>query len=80
MQKTLYQESTSRVLDVLRSLRKEAGLSQADLAERLGRPQSYVSKVEAGQRRLDVVELRAWCIAVGEDLPTVAQQIEDRLR
>lgn len=36
--------------------RENAGLSQTVLAERLGRPQSYVSKFERGERRLDVVE------------------------
>ncbi|HEX5235751.1 MAG TPA: helix-turn-helix transcriptional regulator [Silvibacterium sp.] len=38
------------------SARKSAGLTQAELAERLSRPQSFVSKYERGERRLDVVE------------------------
>jgi transcriptional regulator with XRE-family HTH domain len=37
--------------------RKSKDLTQADLADRLGRPQSFVSKYERGQRRLDVVEM-----------------------
>jgi hypothetical protein len=36
--------------------RKEAGMTQEQLAEKLGRPQSFVAKVEIGERRLDVVE------------------------
>lgn len=41
----------------LRDLRKQAGLGQVELAELLGKPQSFVSKYESGERRLDVLEL-----------------------
>jgi len=45
--------------------RKGAGLSQSELAERLGKPQSFVSKFERGERRLDVVEFRQVADAIG---------------
>ena len=45
--------------------RKDAGLSQVDLAERLDKPQSFVSKFERGERRLDVVEFRQVADAIG---------------
>ena len=51
----------------LSELRLSAGLTQAALAQRLGRPQSYVSKVEAGDRRIDVVEYVQFIQAVGSD-------------
>lgn len=41
----------------LREARKQANLTQAEVAERLGKPQSFVSKVETGERRLDFVEV-----------------------
>jgi len=47
-------------LQRLRRARKEAGLTQAEVAKRLGRTQSFVTKAERGERRLDVVELRAF--------------------
>ena len=50
-----------RFLQLLRSARKEAGLTQAEAAKRLRRPQSFVSKCESGERRVDVVELIAFC-------------------
>src|SRR5437660_3291076 len=44
-------------LDRLVEARRAAGLTQRDVAERLGKPQSYVSKCETGERRVDVIEL-----------------------
>nr|WP_246057692.1 helix-turn-helix transcriptional regulator [Arenibacterium halophilum] len=49
------------------SARKSAGLSQAALAEQLGRPPSFVAKVELAERRLDVVEFYYWARAVSDD-------------
>lgn len=48
-------------------LRAAAGLSQRDLALRLGRPASYVAKTELGERRLDPGEFRAIVLALGGD-------------
>ncbi|WP_150495170.1 helix-turn-helix domain-containing protein [Roseibium aquae] len=55
--------------------RKRSGLTQQDVADRLGKPQSYVAKVEGGERRLDVVEFVALAKAIGEN-PT---ELFDRL-
>jgi transcriptional regulator with XRE-family HTH domain len=60
-------------------LRKEAGLTQVELARRLGRPQSYVSKYERGERRLDVVEFLAVARALGTDAAVLVAELE-RLR
>lgn len=51
--------------------RKEAGLSQAALAERLGKPASFVAKVELSERRLDVIEFCVWCQALSADPTTL---------
>lgn len=53
------------LLDRLRTLRKEAGVTQVELAARLGRPQSYVAKIEGGERRMDVLEFIDWFDAIG---------------
>ena len=52
----------------LRRARKTAGLTQDELASTLGKPQSYVSKVETCERRLDVIEAAEWCVALGVTL------------
>lgn len=46
-----------RVASLLTEIRKERGLFQQDVADKLGRPQAFVSKVESGVRRLDLIEL-----------------------
>lgn len=51
------------LLQLLRQIRLEANLHQSDLAEKLNRPQSFVSKYERGERRLDLLELKAVCHA-----------------
>ena len=52
----------------LRQAREEAGLTQEQVAKRLGRPQTWVSKCELGERRVDVVELEDWAAACGKGL------------
>ena len=47
------------------AVREKAQMTQTDLAERLGKPQSFVSKYETGERRLDVVEFVNVCSALG---------------
>lgn len=53
---------------LLREIRLEADLTQLQLAERLGHAQSYVSKYETGEQRLDLIELHAICTVVGVSL------------
>lgn len=51
----------------LRKARLEVGLLQSDLAKSLGKPQSYISKVESGERSLDVIEFLNYCHALNLD-------------
>ena len=65
---------------VLRSLRSEKGLTQAELANRLRKPQSYVSKIESGERKLDLPELDAVCRALTVSLETFVRRYKKELR
>lgn len=68
MPKTLRTPRQMRLIDLLVDQRKRAGLSQAQLAERLGRYQSVVSSMESGGRRVDVVELLDIAEVIGLDV------------
>jgi transcriptional regulator with XRE-family HTH domain len=57
-----------RMLERLREARLAVGLTQVQVAERLGKPQSFVSKVELGERRIDPVELRRLAELYGKPL------------
>ena len=79
MLKTLHSRHNEIFLSMLRSHREARRLRQSDLARRLGRGQGTVSKVECGERRLDVIELRAWLQAIGVDFLTFMSELESRL-
>ncbi len=77
--RTLLAREYKVFLTRLRMSRRAAGLTQQELARRLGATQSFVSKVERGERRLDVVELRSWCDALGVPLPKFVARLEEAI-
>ena len=79
MQKSLVSREYRVFLVRLRQAREEAGLSQEGLAKRLGDTQSFISKVERGERRLDVVELRAFCRALKIPFPDFVTKLHRAL-
>ena len=68
MEKSQHTAQYRRLIKALRKAREEAGLTQQQVAEQLKVYASFVSKCEAGERRLDVVELAAFCKACGIEL------------
>ncbi|OLR89538.1 helix-turn-helix domain-containing protein [Actinokineospora bangkokensis] len=76
MDKSIYSAEYQQLCQLLRRLRLEAGLTQVQVAERLGEPQSFVSKYESGERRLDVVELRYVAEAVGSTIDEVVASLD----
>lgn len=58
MAKTIYSKEHRGLVERLKKARKEAGLDQEDAAKLLGVSQSYISKMESGQRRIDIVQLK----------------------
>ena len=57
-----------RLASLLRQVRMNANLTQSQLAEKIGQTQSYVSKYESGEQRLDLIELESVCNAVNISL------------
>jgi len=58
MTKAIYSKEHRYIVSKLKKARQEAGLSQTEVAKLLGKTQSHVSKVEAGQRRIDIIALK----------------------
>ncbi|NLG56497.1 MAG: helix-turn-helix transcriptional regulator [Rhodococcus sp.] len=67
MGKTIHSPQHQKLRELLVAARRKAGLTQHEVAERLGRPQSFVAKVEGGERRLDVIEFVDLVRALGAD-------------
>jgi len=58
MPKSIYTKEYKKILARLKKARQEAGLKQIEVAKKLNRPQSYISKIERKERRIDVAELK----------------------
>jgi transcriptional regulator with XRE-family HTH domain len=80
MDKNPHDQSRMILRRLLREQREGKSWRQQDLADRLEKPQSYVSKYESGERRLDVLELREICLALGISLAAFAEKLEKALR
>lgn len=66
--KTLYAKENTAFVERLRAARIEAGLTQVQVAKKIGRPQSHVSNIESGQQRVDVIELKRFAKLYGKDV------------
>jgi transcriptional regulator with XRE-family HTH domain len=69
-----------RFLSLVRQMRLDAGLRQADLARKLGEPQSFVSRYESGERRMDMLELRQICKVLGVSLADFINHLDGASR
>ena len=58
MPKSIYSKEYRKVVERLKKAREEVKLKQTEVAKKLSRPQSYVSKIERGERRIDITELK----------------------
>lgn len=68
MSKSIHRAEYQVLVELLRERREQAGVTQVELSHTLRRTQSFVSDVERGQRRLDLLELRDICGHIGVDL------------
>lgn len=79
MSKSLYRPETTILLKLIKECRSEAGLTQVEFAKALDRPQSFVSDIERGSRRLDLVQLRDVCAVLGLSLVDFVTRYEQRI-
>jgi len=80
MDKSIHSAAYAVFLRVLRATRERAGLTQEEVAKRIGEKQTFVSKCERGERRVDVVELRTFCRAFGVSLGQFVAAVERAIR
>ena len=65
MKKTIHSSESAKLAELLREAREKAGLTQAQLAKKLSKPQSFVAKYEGGERRIDMIEFLNITEAIG---------------
>ena len=76
MKKSIYSEKQRILGDWLVKSRKKAGFTQIELAQKLGKPQSFVAKYEGGERRLDVIELLEIARILGADVGIILKKLD----
>lgn len=74
--KSLHATEYKKFLDYMVAARKESGFTQQQLAERLGKPQSFVSKYESGERRLDILEFLDVCKVLSVSPVSIIERLE----
>ena len=83
MRRSLHSQGYASAVEVLVDSRHKAGLTQRALAEKLGKPRSFVSKIESGERRIDVIEfiviVRALGMAETDAIRAIAAALPKRI-
>ncbi len=77
MDKSIHTYNYKRIISLLRQKREEANVTQEELSERLGVNQSFISKVETCERRLDIVELMMICKQLNLSFVDFVKEIEN---
>lgn len=77
MPSSIFTRRHQEFIAFIASTRRAAGITQTELAERLGKPQSFVSKVERGERRLDVIEFCQVSECLGREPARLLQDFID---
>lgn len=76
MTSSLHSPTARRLREILTAARRKSGLTQVEVAARMKRPQSFISKYEGGERRLDVVEFLQICRVLRADPKTIIARLQ----
>lgn len=68
MSKSIYSKEYKNIIERLKTARLDVGMKQEDLASKLKKPQSYISKIERGERRVDAAELKELAKILKKDI------------
>ncbi len=80
MTRSIFTKKYTHLCHLLIQARESQGLTQASVAERLSRPQSFVSKYENGERRLDVIEFLEVTAALGVEAESLLAIVQDKTK
>lgn len=80
MPKSIHQEDYMFFLQHLRSTREQSGLTQEQIAEEMGVTQTFISKCERGERRMDLLEVREYCRAMRAPFEKFVANLERKLK
>ncbi len=79
MPKSIHRPEYESLRELIRELRTEQGVTQVTLSKQMGRSQSFLSDIERGVRRIDILELRDMCRLLDTDLPHFVAELEVRI-
>lgn len=79
MRKSVNRPEYRYVLECLGGVRRDANLTQIELASRIGRTQAFVSSVERGIRRMDLLQVHDWCRACGVSMEVLGAMLDQRM-
>lgn len=79
MRKSVHRPEYQYVLECLQNVRRDAKLTQVELASKIGRTQAYVSSVERGIRRMDLLQVLDWCRACDVSMETLGAMLDQRI-
>ena len=79
MPRSVFTDAYAELISTVVEARKRAGMTQVELSGRLGKPQSFISKIEQGQRRLDLIEFCAIALAMDQDPSELFEAVLRRL-
>jgi len=80
MEKSIYSRQQKLLIGLLRQIRIEKNFTQMDLSKKLCQHQSFISKYESGERRLDLVELKFICKELGITLIDFVKRFEEEIK
>lgn len=79
MPKSMFTQDYERLIGLMAQIRKEKGVTQVDLAGAINKPQSFISKIENGERRLDLIEMIAIADALDVEPSAVLRRLEKQI-
>ncbi len=80
MKKTIHSKEHRILISLLREIREDKSLTQSQLAKLIGSDQTFISKIENSERRIDLIELRVICKALNQPFLEFVEQLESKLK